>query len=144
MEEQTTGLHRGPFYHRSRPNKSGWREVGVNGSSAPLDPLDLLSTLILRRVGDSGYVFVEASLDPPTTPRPPLPPDPDPLEVPITFEFPFFLSPDLIYSVQTSTDLVNWDTTMWLSSDEAGRISFPLPLGQGRAFYRVTITLSTH
>jgi len=59
FEEPTTGLQRGPFYHLSRPNASGWREVGVNGSSAPIAPLDFLSTLVLHREGSPGLVFVE-------------------------------------------------------------------------------------
>ena len=69
FEEPTTGLQRGPFYHLSRPNASGWREVGENGSAASIQPLDFLSILVLRRDGNAGYVLVEGSLDPPAVPR---------------------------------------------------------------------------
>ena len=61
FEEPTTGLQRGPFYHLSRPGASGWREVGVNGSTASIQPLDFLSTLVLRRDGNAGYVLVDGS-----------------------------------------------------------------------------------
>jgi len=142
FEEPTTGLQRGPFYHLSRPNASGWREVGVNGSAAPIQPLDFLSTLVLRRDGNAGYVLVEGSLAPPAVPRPPLPPDPEPGELPLTGELPLpgMLPPGIELSVETSTDLQAWMTyaTPQIAN---GKAVFNLPAGQGRAFYRLRVTL---
>jgi hypothetical protein len=143
FEEPTTGLQRGPFYHLSRPDASGWREVGVNGSTASIQPLDFLSTLVLRRDGhDAGYVLAEGSLELPAVPRPPLPPDPQPGELPLAGELPIppRLPPNIALSVETSTDLQNWTTyvTPTITNDKA---VFNLPSGQGRAFYRLRVTV---
>lgn len=141
FEEPTTGIQRGPFYHLSKPGVTGWREVGVNGSTAPVQPLDFLSTLILRREGNAGLVFVEGDLTPPAIPRPPLPPDPEPGEIPLSGEIQ--LQQDFptgfTYTIETSTDLQTW-THATSSLIKVGRkVTFDLPSGQGRAFYRVKI-----
>ena len=144
FEEPSTGQQRGPFYHLQRANVSGWREVGVDDSYAAQQPMDFLSTLILHRRGAPGWVLVEPSLDPPAVPRPPLPPDPDPDELPLTGEFQFSVNalPGVILTIETSTDLVTWTeyATPEISSD--GRCTFPLPAGQGRAIYRLGVELS--
>ncbi len=141
LEEPTTGLQRGPFYHLSRPNASGWREVGKNSSSASIEPLDFLSTLILRRDGDPGRVFVEGSQAPPAVPRPELSPDPEPGELPITEEFPYTrpVTPNSTLVVETCTDLQSW-VTYTGTSIVNGKATFALPSGQRRAFYRLKIT----
>ena len=142
FEEPVTGLQRGPFYHMVRPNASGWREVGVNGSAAPIQPLDFLSTLVLRRDGNAGRVLVEGSQTPPAVPGSPLPPNPEPGELPLMGELPLpgRLSPDVELSVETSVDLQNWATyaTPQIAN---GNAVFELPAGQGRGFYRLRITL---
>ncbi|MES2658082.1 MAG: hypothetical protein V4689_05660 [Verrucomicrobiota bacterium] len=142
FEEPTTGIQRGPFYHLSRPGASSWREVGVNGSSAPIQPLDFLSTLVLRREGNAGHVFVEGSLDPPPVPIPPLPPNPEPGELPLTAEMPYprSLPQSVSLTVETSTDLQTW-TTYATPQFANGKVIFDLPAGQGRAFYRLKATL---
>lgn len=144
FEEPTTGIQRGPFYHLSRPDASGWREVGVDGSTAPIQPLDFLSTLVLRREGNAGRVLVEGDLNPPAVPRPPLPIDPEPGELPITGEIPYTgprpLPPDVVVTVETSTDLQSWNPYA-LTSIVNGKAPFVLPPGQGRAFFRLKITL---
>lgn len=143
FEEPTTGLQRGPFYHLSRPDASGWREVGVNGSTASIQPLDFLSTLVLRRDGNAGYVLVEGSLAPPAVPRLPLPPDPEPGELPLAGEldWPRYLRPDLTFAIETSLDLQTWEEAQLEGIDKAnGKVTFNLPAGQGRAFYRLKVT----
>lgn len=143
FEEPSTGSKRGPFYHLSRPGVSSWREVGFNGSSASIQPLDFLSTLIMWRSGDAGRVLVEGSLDPPAVPRLPLPPDAEPDELPLTVEFPLHqpLPPGVLLSVETSTDLQVWETFATPEITQDLRVVFDLPSGQGRAFYRLKITL---
>ena len=145
FEEPTTGLHRGPFYHLSGPNGSGWREIGVNNSDAPVAPLDLLSTLVLRREGNASHILVEGSLDPPTVPRPPLPPSPEPGEIQLKGHFsvpPPILNSDVVISIESSIDLETWVqlTPDKIFRDENGICTFDLPSGQGRAFYRITLT----
>lgn len=142
FEETSTGMQRGPFYHLSRGEVSGWREVGVDDSTAAVQPMDFLSTLILRRESGNGRVLVEGSLEPPATPRPPLPPDPEPGEIPLKGEFakPRVPPGDVSYQIETSTDLQTW-TTYAIPVEENGKLVFDLPSGQGRAFYRVRVTL---
>lgn len=141
FEEPSTGNQRGPFYHLSRPGESGWREVGVDGSQAAIEPLDFLSTLILRRQGNSGPVLAQASLDPPPVPRPPLPPDPEPGEIPLTGELPAAFPPGMSAEVQISTDLQTWQSHENVILQN-GKATFDLPSGQRRAFYRLKISLS--
>lgn len=140
FEEPATRVQKGPFYYRSRPNDSGWREVGVNGSDQPLQPLDMLSTLTLRRQGVPGYVLAEGSLDPSPNGPPPIHPDPIEGELPITMEFPFHVNPhpSLVFTLEKSVDLQTWGPTSF--TIEGQRIVFPLPTGESRAFYRVTVT----
>jgi hypothetical protein len=140
FEEPTTGIQRGPFYHLSRPDASGWREVGVDGSTASIQPLDFLSTLILRREGNASRVLVDGSLEVPVVPRPPLPPDPEAGEIPLKGELPFpSLHGDSSMRVEISTDLQNWSTHAAVERAPNGKIIFDLPAGQGRAFYRLRI-----
>lgn len=146
FEEPTSGTQRGPFYHLSKANTSGWRQVGVNGSSAPIQPLDFLSTLILRRPGDPGRVLVEGSLEPPAIPRQALPADPEPGELPLDgqlstteLRIPPTLPPDISLTVESSTDLVSW-TSVSSVSPVNGSVTFSLPAGQSRSFYRVKVT----
>lgn len=142
FEESSTGMQRGPFYHLSRGKFSGWREVGVNDSTAAIQPMDFLSTLILRRESGNGRVLVEGSIEPPATPRPPLPPDPEPGEVPLKGEFAMPPTPpvDVSFLIETSTDLQTW-TTYASPLKENGKLVFDLPSGQGRAFYRLRVTI---
>ncbi len=140
FEEPSTGNQRGPFYHLSRPGESGWREVGVDGSQAAIEPLDFLSTLILRRQGNAGRVLVRASLEPPPVPRPPLPPDPEPGEIPLTGELPALFPPGISAEVQISTDLQTWEPHANVTVQN-GKVTFDLPSGQRRAFYRLKISI---
>jgi hypothetical protein len=141
FEEPFTGIQRGPFYHSSRPNSGGWREVGESGNNSVT--LDLLSTLVLRRNGPPGYVRAEGSLVPGPVP-PVLPPNPEPGELPLYGYLPFPPNPrpELIYEVQISTDLQTW-TFQAIPTFENGRLKFQLPAGQGRGFYRLRVFMAT-
>lgn len=143
FEEPITGLQRGPFYHSSDSGDTGWREVGVNDSTAAAQRMDFLSTLILRREGEAGHVLVEGSLEASALPLPPLPPDPEPGEIPLTGELPFpiQLPADAVVVVEISTDLQTWTThaNVQLSG---GKATFDLPSGQHRAFYRLRASLN--
>lgn len=145
FQEPSTGLQRGPFYHLSRPGVSKWREIGVNNSMASVAQLDLLSTLILHRPGGPGFVFAQGSLTPPATPRPILPPDPEIGELPLTAEFPLRqpLPADVSVELQTSTDLQTWTPSgdVIITTGPINKLNFPLPQGQGRAFYRLKVWL---
>ncbi|GAA5119908.1 hypothetical protein JIN84_21120 [Luteolibacter yonseiensis] len=150
FEEPTTGIHRGPFYRLSQPDFSGWREVGVDDSTASIQPLDFLSTLILRREGDSGHVLVEGSVAPPAVPIPVLPAEPEPDEIPLTAELPTVglnippgLPGDINMAIETSTDLSSW-TTFGSAPPVDGVVKFTLPAGQTRFFYRLKLTLSAY
>lgn len=142
LEEPTTGVQRGPFYQMAHDGESRWREVGVDDSTAPLQPLDFLSTLVVRREGPGGYVFAKGSLAPPAVPIPPLSPDPEADEVPLFADIPLTqaIPPQLTVTVETSTDLQTWSahTTPQLLP---GKVTFQLPSGQGRAFYRLKVSL---
>jgi hypothetical protein len=140
FEEPFSGGQRGPFYYLSRPGADGWREVGVNGSSAPLAPLDLLSTLVLHRDGPAGHVLAKGSLEPGN--HPPLPPAPEPGEPTLTGELPLpaFLPPGVTVTVETSADLQTWSPHP-LDYVANGKVLFTLPAGQTRAFYRLNVTL---
>lgn len=143
FEEPTTHTRRGPFYHLDRDGTTGWREVGVDDSDAPLAPLDFLSTLVVQRNGPPGFVLIEGSLTPPAVPRPPLLADPEPGEVALTGELPLPpLPPNVSIAVEVSADLQTWDffATPVLQPDN--RVTFTLPAGQTRAFYRLAISLS--
>jgi hypothetical protein len=142
FEEPVTGQQRGPFYHQTRAGLLGWREVGVDGGDAALQPLDYLSTLVFRRHSGPGRVLAEGSLVPPLVPRPPIPPDPEPGELPFTVEFPYFRSipPGYSPTIETSTDLQTWNTYATPTLNANNRIEFQLPAGQGRAFYRLALT----
>lgn len=144
LEEPTTHTTRGPFYRLDRDGSTVWREVGVDDSDAPLAPLDFLSTLVVQRKGPPGFVLVEGSLVPPAVPRPPLPPDPEAGEVELTGEFKLPPMPpgDLSLTVQVSTDLQAWSTFATPIHHPDNRVTFTLPAGQTRAFYRLAITLS--
>lgn len=143
FEEPVTGQQRGPFYHLDRAGLSGWREIGVDGSEAAIQPLDFLSTLVFRRNGGAGRVLAEGSLEPPAVPRPPLPPDPEPGELPLTAEFPLNQPPppDLTLTIETSTDLQSWTSYASPTLTPDNRLVFPLPSGQGRAFYRLAVSM---
>jgi hypothetical protein len=144
FEEPSSGIQRGPFYHSNRAAAPDWIEVGVDDSTASLQPLDFLSTLIIRRRAGPDYILAEGSLEPPSVPRPPLPPDPDPDEVPLTAEFPLRQPPppDVTFAVETSTDLHTWTPHANVTMTPDNRIVFPLPSGQGRGFYRLAVTLN--
>jgi hypothetical protein len=138
LEEPYSGLQKGPFYLSSRSGAAGWRKVGANATDETIEPLDFLSTLIIRRDGPAGYVRVEGNLN--AGPGFPIPADPDvgetPLigELPIPREFP----PGLTLAVETSTDLQNWSNRAFVQRQIGDSIvSFVLPTGQGRAFYRL-------
>lgn len=140
FEESVTGNQRGPFYHSSRPNSSGWREVGESSSGNVT--LDFLSTLILRRIGPPGYVRAEGSQVPALVPPPVLPPNPEPGELPLFGYLPFPRNPrpEMTYEVQISTDLQNW-TFHDNPTIENNQLKFQIPAGQGRSFYRLRVTL---
>jgi hypothetical protein len=142
FEESATGQQRGPFYHLNREGVTGWREVGVDGSSAVIQPMDFLSTLVYRRHGGPGRVLAEGSLEPPAVPRPPLPPNPEPGEVPIVVEFPSnsSLPPDLSIRIEVSTDLQTWTLHQIVQTTPQGKIFSELPTGEGRGFYRWAIS----
>jgi hypothetical protein len=142
FEEPTTGQQRGPFYYLNRAGVAGWREIGVDGSQAANQPLDFLSTLVFRRRGGPGFVLAEGNLAPPAVPRPPLPPDPEPGELPLTAEFPLkqAMPPDVTLMIETSTDLQAWTSHASPTLTEDHRLVFPLPSGQSRAFYRLAVT----
>ncbi len=138
FEEPFTGNQRGPFYHSSRPNAEGWREIGETAGGTG-DAMDLLSTLILRRTGAPGYVRVEGSLVPNPSALP-LPPDPEPGETPLMGEMAIPPgSSDRFLQVQTSTDLQTWSPVpgVTLIPGSNTRVEFPLPGGQTRSFYRL-------
>jgi hypothetical protein len=140
LEEPSSGLQKGPFYLSSRPDATGWREVGANASNEATQALDFLSTLVIRRNGPAGFVRVEGSLDP--GPGFPLPADPEAGEVQLEGEFkmPPFSPPGISYLVEISTDLQNWSYLADAEEDN-GVLKFPLPGGQGRAFYRLRVSL---
>ncbi len=146
FEEPVTGQQRGPFYHQIRAGLSRWREIGVDGGDAALQPLDFLATLVFRRHSGPGRVLAEGSLVPPLVPRPPLPPDPDPGELPLIAEFPHNINPlalpDVTVTIETSPDLQTWTSSPLNGLNANNRFEFPLPAGQGRAFYRLAVSLN--
>lgn len=143
FEEPSTGGQRGPFYFLSRHGSQGWREVGANGSNDAIQPLDLLSTLVFQRRGGPGYVFAEGNL----TPGPGIqtPPAPDPGEPVLTGEIRKPALPpgsDVTYQVQVSNDLQNWVPQADIATTpNGGMLTFPLPAGYPRGFYRLKVTL---
>lgn len=141
FEEPSTGNQKGPFYRKTGAGDGTWREVGVNGGSGASTSLDFLSTLTLRREGNPGYVLASGSLEPGSTPPPP--PDPEPGEPVLTAEFPVRLmaQPGLIMTVETSTDLQTWTPHTQVVYDGSGKLTFDLPAGQRRGFYRLNITI---
>ena len=141
FEEPSTGNQQGPYYRKNGAN-GDWREVGVNGGGGAVARLDFLSTLVLRREGDPGYVLANGSLDPGSTPPPP--PVPEPGEPVLTAELPVPLrqvDPGLIMTVEISTDLQTWAPVAQVVYDGSGKLAFDLPAGQRRAFYRLHVTL---
>ena len=76
-------------------------------------------------------------------PRPPLPPDPEPDELPLKGEldWPRYLIPDLTFAIETSLDLQTWEEAQLdgINKADGGKVTFDLPSGQGRAFYRLKI-----
>lgn len=143
FEEPSTGRQRGPFYFLSRHGKQGWREVGVNGSNDAIAPLDLLSTLVFQRRGGAGYVFAEGNLTPGSGIQPS--PAPDPGEPVLTGEIRKPTLPpgsDVTYQVQVSTDLQNWVPQVDIATTPNGNmLTFPLPAGYPRGFYRLKVTI---
>jgi hypothetical protein len=140
FEEPSTGNQKGPFYRH--PSGGGsWREVGVNDSTGTAARLDFLSTLILRREGNPDYVLANGSLEPGSNPPPPL--DPEPGEPPLNGEIPLRapIPTGLIVTVETSTDLQTWTPHAQVQYDGSGKLTFPLPAGQRRGFYRLNVTL---
>ncbi len=144
FEEPVTGQQRGPFYHLNRAGLSGWRGIGVDGGNAATQPLDFLATLVFRRNGGPGRVLAEGSLEPPAVPRPPLPPNPEPGELPLTAEFPLNQPPPpgVTLTIETSTDLQTWTSYASPVLTADNRLVFPLPSGQGRAFYRLAVSIN--
>ena len=141
FEEPSTGNQKGPFYRQAMPGTEGWREVGVDGSSEAATRLDFLSTLTLRRHGGPGYVLAHGNLEPGAAA--PLPPEDEPGAPVLTGELPLpgMLPPDLILTVETSTDLQSWSAHAQVATDGSGKVTFDLPPGQTRGFYRLNITL---
>ncbi|WP_367872584.1 hypothetical protein [Luteolibacter sp. Populi] len=119
----------GPFYYRSRSNDTGWRAVGTNDSDAPLQPLDMLSTLVLRHEGEDAFVRVNADLTaPPGGPFVP-PADPDPGELPLEVEVPNPVNPspaELTIVLETSKDLATWSPVSFTPRADH-RVFFQLP-----------------
>lgn len=142
FEEPASGITKGPFYYRTSSFDSGWREVGIDDSEAPLQPLDLLSTLTLRRrEASTGYVLARGSLDPAPGGVPPVDPAPEPGEPPLTVTFPMpptHPPEGVIWQLETSIDLQTWTPLVHLDRSPEG-IVFNLPAGASRAFYRITI-----
>ena len=140
FEEPYTGSQRGPFYYSTRPNSGGWRKVGEGpGAGATLD---LLSTLILHRRGLPGYVRAEGSLVPGPVPVV-VAPDPEPGELPLEGEimFPRRFPSQWNLMIETCTDLQTWVPLLsGQITKHADRVTFPLPAGQGRGFYRLKAT----
>jgi hypothetical protein len=142
FDEPSSGTKRGPFYFLSRLGFQGWREVGVNGSNDAIEPMDLLSTLVLQRRGTAGYVFAEGSLTP--GPGIQVPSTPDPGEPILTGELrPPNIPPgsDAVYQVQVSTDLQNWVPQMVELTPNGNMLTFPLQAGYPRGFYRLKVSL---
>lgn len=140
LEEPYSGLQKGPFYLSSRPNALGWRKVGANTHNETLEPIDFLSTLIINRRGPAGFVRVEGSLEP--GPQLLIPENADPGETPLFGEISFShpLPPDVLAVAEVSMDLQNWSFSANAELVN-GVFRFPLPSGQGRAFYRIKATL---
>lgn len=140
LEEPYSGLQKGPFYLSSRPNALGWRKVGANTHDETLEPIDFLSTLLIHRRGPAGFVRVEGSLEP--GPQLFIPENAAPGETPLFGEiaFPNPIPPKVIAIAEVSTDLQNWSFS---ANAEVvnGVFRFPLPSGQGRAFYRIKATI---
>ena len=140
FEEPSTGVRRGPFYFRSDGDTPGWREIGVDGSQEPSEPLDMLASLVIQRSGPDGFLRVFGNEN--GTPSAPIPADPDDGELPLMVEFPLpaQFPPDINWRLETSTDLVIWQNYDF-ERDADGRVFFTLPAGQSRAFYRLTVSL---
>ncbi|HVJ46693.1 MAG TPA: hypothetical protein VM511_09935 [Luteolibacter sp.] len=138
FEEPTSGVRRGPFYHSSRTGSEGWREAGVNGAAST--GLDLLSTLVLQRQGDGGYLFVDGNTSSGEG-FPVLPADPEPGELAMKFSIPIppMLPGSTQIMVETSQNLVNWGP-LTQGSMFNNRVEFDYPPGQSRAFYRLKVT----
>jgi hypothetical protein len=141
FEEPSTGNQQGPFYRKNGVGNGGWREVGVNDSNGAAARLDFLSTLVLRREGNQGYVLANGSLEPGSTSPPPL--DPEPGEPPLHAEFPLRapIPPGVIVTVETSTDLQTWTPHVNVEYNGSGKLAFQLPAGKRRAFYRLNVTV---
>ena len=145
LHEPTISNQRGSYYFSSKLGFEGWRKVGETSSNEANQALDFLSTLILQRDGPAGYVFAKGSLI--SGPQISLPPDPEPGELPLTGElkFPrgFTPRPNLLYQVETTTDFQIWNLlTVPVNQLGNGNLSFNLPPGQKRAFYRLKVTLN--
>ncbi len=142
FEEPFTSTQRGPFYFQSHPRNPGWRLVGDNDPATVAQPPDLLSALIVRRFGPPGYIRIEGSEDPPAQQPQPPPSDAEPDEAPLEGEMPFIITshPDLKTQLQTSLDLAQW-SELPFEPGEDGRITFQLPPGSSRAFYRISVSL---
>jgi hypothetical protein len=142
LEEPYSGLQRGPFYLSSRPGATGWRKVGDNATDDTIEPLDFLSTLIIRRDGPAGYVRVEGNLE--AGPGFSIPADPDvnetslPVEFPHSFTFPPNVERYYRIFAETSSDLQNWSDAGDVSLN-GGVFKFTLPGGQGRGFWRIAV-----
>ncbi len=136
FEEPTSGVRRGPFYHSSRTGAEGWREAGVNGTAS--SGLDLLSTLVLQRQGEAGYLFVDGNTSSGGG-FPVLPADPEPGEFSMAFSIPARFPNGVQCMVETSQDLVNWVPLAQVSVAN-NKVEFGYPPGQSRAFYRLKMT----
>ena len=143
FEEPFSGAQKGPFYFRSTPVDSGWREVGVNDSEQPVQALDMLSTLTVRRRGEAGFVLAQGSLEPSPSGQLPVTPDPEPGELPLIMEFPLRqdIPSEIVFILEKSTDLQNWEPIPDLGRNATG-IAFQVPPGESRFFYRATVTLA--
>jgi hypothetical protein len=69
-----------------------------------------------------------------------VPADPEPGEIPLVgeLEVPSNFPGSWDYSVQTSTGSQTW-TLAGSIAKYSDRVTFPLPAGQGRAFYRIRV-----
>ncbi|WP_035603501.1 hypothetical protein [Haloferula sp. BvORR071] len=132
---------RGPFYFRSKPGDTGWRTVGADDSDEPLQPLDMLSTLVLHGRGGDHFLRVTGSLDAPASP--PFVPDSDPevgeLPLQVEMKMPVQQMPGLFFTLEVSRDLQQWAAYGAFAWAPGGYVSFQLPPGESRAFYRMRV-----
>lgn len=142
FHEPTTGARLGPFFYRNTFNDSGWCEVGVYQSHELMEAPDWLSTLVLRRNGEAGYVRVKGSIIVPPQGIPPISPDPWVGELPLEVEVPSTgpYPSDVVIKLEKSANLRDWTEIAYEQRPDR-RVIFNLPPGESRAFYRLNVSL---